>query len=335
MNKNLIYKGYQTNIQFDKEDNIYYGKIENIHDMVNFHGNTLEEVKKEFEIAVEDYLVFCNEIGKIPEIPSKKIYIETNKSKERAISFEKELKEFLIKEKQTIVTTPEDSDFIISLGGDGTFIETANKYRKINKPIFGINCGTLGYLTEGTIENYQEKLKKIFHNKFAEENRLVLDCFVKDNFFKNALNDVVLLRNDKYIIRFEIYVNDEFLTKFSADGIIVSTPTGATGYALSCGGAFIDSASEMIELTAISPHTLVNRSIVLDKNSVIKIVMKHGVGILTCDNQEYSKKIINETEIIIQTSEEITKVIKVDNESFIERISRVFNEFKNEYKKEP
>lgn len=332
MSKNLTYKGYQTKIKFDEEDKIYYGKIENIHDMVNFHGNTLEEAIKEFKIAVKDYLSFCNEIGKTPEISSKKIYIETNKSKNKAVLFEKELKDFLMKEKQIIVTTPEDSDFVISLGGDGTFIETANKYRKLNKPIFGINCGTLGYLTEGTIENYQEKLKKIFQNKFTEENRLVLDCSINDKFFETALNDVVLLRNDNHIIRFEIYVNEKYLTNFSADGLIISTPTGATGYALSCGGTFIESASEMIELTAISPHTLVNRSIVLDKNSIIKIIMKQGVGILTCDNQEYSQNIINETQIVVHTSKEITKVIKVDNESFIERISKVLNEYQQEYK---
>lgn len=258
----------------------------------------------------------------------KAFYLEVNESKEKALIVEEDIQKFLNSKEQEIVRNPSKADIIISLGGDGTFIQTANKYRYLNLPLFGINCGTLGYLTEGTINNYKEKLLKIINDEYIEENRMILKGKVKKGnklLEYEALNDIVITKKRFETIRLNVYVNNEFLTNYVADGLICSTPTGSTGYALSVGGAIIDPCSKMLEIIPIAAHTLLNRGIVLSENNEVIIKLNKERQVNEAQVIFDGNNVLNfnkEDELVIAISNNFTKVIKVDKESFVEMLSK-------------
>ena len=137
-------------------------------------------------------------------------FIEVNKDKDCAIKLEKELASFLIENKQEITQEIKKSDIILSLGGDGTFIRAVNKYRKHNKGIIGINCGTLGYLTELNPNNYKEKLLKLINQEYTVNKRIGIVGEV-NGIKKEACNDVVIRNNSMNIIDFDVYIDNNFL----------------------------------------------------------------------------------------------------------------------------
>ena len=243
-------------------------------------------------------------------------FIEKYKDNEKALVLEQELILFLKENKQEVSSNIKDCDFILSLGGDGTFIRAVNKYRKYNKAILGINCGHLGYLTELNAFNYKEKLLKLINNKYTINKRVGLTGTI-NNIHKDACNDIVIRNNNMNIIDFDVYVNDTFLSSFKADGIIISTPIGSTGYALSCGGSFVDPNSENILLN------LMNRSIVLNSNVEIKIVMKEvrGETAIAIDG-DILTVLKNEDIVYIKKSKNPTRIIEIEKTSFINLISQ-------------
>lgn len=249
-------------------------------------------------------------------------FIETNTNKKNAIEFEKDLTLFLEKMKQKITKNIEDCDIILSLGGDGTFIRAVNKYRNYNKGILGINCGTLGYLTELTPFNYKEKLLKLLKGTYSINKRIGIVGNIKNKTYE-ACNDIIIRNNSMNIISFDVFVDNIFLSSFKADGIIVSTPIGSTGYSLSCGGSFIDPNSKNILINLISPHTLMNRSIVLNSDSEIRIIIKdiNGDTDVAIDGDIISR-LQNNEEIIIKQSDNPSKIIEIEKTSFIENISK-------------
>lgn len=248
-------------------------------------------------------------------------FIEVNKDKEKAVNLYRNLLTFLHDNKQFITKDVSKTDFILSLGGDGTFIRTANKYRKYGKPILGINCGTLGYLTELNPDNYKEKLLKLFNNNYSIHNRIGIEGSVYE-ITKEACNDVYIRNNSMSVIDFCILVDNNYLATFKADGVIISTPMGSTGYALSCGGSFVDPDSDVILLNLIAPHTLMNRSIILNSNSEIKIIIKEVRG--NCEiaiDGDIVRKLNNKDKIIIRKSNIPTKIAEIDQRNFINLIS--------------
>jgi NAD+ kinase len=249
-------------------------------------------------------------------------FIEKYKGNEKALVLEQELILFLKENKQEVSSNIKDCDFILSLGGDGTFIRAVNKYRKYNKAILGINCGHLGYLTELNISNYKEKLLKLINNEYTINKRVGLTGTI-NNMQKDACNDIVIRNNNMNIIDFDVYVNDTFLSSFKADGIIISTPIGSTGYALSCGGSFVDPNSDNILLNLIAPHTLMNRSIVLNSNVEIKIVMKEvrGETAVAVDGDILSV-LKNEDIVYVKKSKNPTRIVEIEKTSFINLISQ-------------
>ena len=249
-------------------------------------------------------------------------FIEKYKGNEKTLVLEQELILFLKENKQEVSSNIKDCDFILSLGGDGTFIRAVNKYRKYNKAILGINCGHLGYLTELNISNYKEKLLKLINNEYTINKRVGLTGTI-NNMQKDACNDIVIRNNNMNIINFDVYVNDTFLSSFKADGIIISTPIGSTGYALSCGCPFVDPNSDNILLNLIAPHTLMNRSIVLNSNVEIKIVMKEvrGETAVAVDGDILSV-LKNEDIVYVKKSKNPTRIVEIEKTSFINLISQ-------------
>lgn len=163
------------------------------------------------------------------------------------------------------------SDVLISLGGDGTILATAQVIGESQKPILGVNLGTLGFLTETNVSELYEHLKKIISGNFKIEKRFSLEgSFKGKKFF--ALNDFVIEKGKfTRLIETKVDVNGDFVNNYLSDGIIISTPTGSTAYSLSCGGPIVTPETEVVVLTPVSPHNLTTRPLVFPIQNEISI----------------------------------------------------------------
>lgn len=164
-------------------------------------------------------------------------------------------------------------DFFFSLGGDGTMLESVTFVGKSEIPILGINTGRLGFLATTSRENADKALDSLFKGNYKTESRTLLKLSSTPKLFGNlnfALNDLTIMKKDtSSMITVHVYVDGELLNSYWADGIIVSTPTGSTGYSLSCGGPLVYPKSESFVITPVSPHNLGSRPIVIADNSEI------------------------------------------------------------------
>jgi NAD+ kinase len=169
-------------------------------------------------------------------------------------------------------------DLAIVLGGDGTLLNVARTLAPFKIPLVGVNQGRLGFLTDISIDTVQRTISGIMRGNFVTEKRMLLSASVsrdgKHIFDSLAFNDVVMHRgNNSSMLEFEVRIDGEYLYNQRADGLIVSTPTGSTAYALSAGGPILHPALEAIALVPVAPHTLSNRPIVLKSESTLEILM--------------------------------------------------------------
>lgn len=229
----------------------------------------------------------------------------------------------------------EKTECILVLGGDGTLLRAARNMVDRDIPLIGINLGTLGYLAEVEIGAIEDALDKLLSDDFTREERMMLEGRVnsKDKSEDNyALNDIVISRcGSLQILTFHIYVNGQFLNSFSADGMLVATPTGSTGYNMSAGGPVVEPAANLLLLTPICPHTLNTRSIVLSPEDEIRIEIpqgkdgrlqaveasfdgSHKIGLVTGDN------------IVIRKAAKTTGILKLNTESFLSVLHKKMSE---------
>ncbi len=191
--------------------------------------------------------------------------------------FQKHLKATVFKKFKWKTYEPGDSlkklDVFLSIGGDGTLLESVTHIGKDETPILGINTGRLGFLATISKDDVEESLEKIFRGAFTLDKRAVLRLESNNKLFGNlnfALNDFTLVKKDSSsMITVHTFIDGELLNSYWADGIIVSTPTGSTGYALSCGGPLVFPRSGNFIITPVSPHNLTVRPIVVSDNSEI------------------------------------------------------------------
>lgn len=231
---------------------------------------------------------------------------------------------------------PQGVDCMVVLGGDGTVLQAARETKKLHIPIIGVNLGTLGYMTEIEPANLPEALDKLIAGDYEQESRMMLNgkVYHGDGSTEEgwALNDIVISRSGSLqIIKFDIYVNGQFLHDYQADGMIVTTPTGSTGYNLSAGGPLVDPKAKLIMLTPICPHTLNKRSIILPPEDVVEIEIPKGREgqLQTVEaNFDGSHKIALGTgdRIRIVQSEKITEFIQLNQVSFLERLHKKLHE---------
>lgn len=323
----MRYRGFYGNCEFSEEDQVYWGKIKLEKDLCTYESDTYDQIETEFHRAVDDYLLTCEELGKA--IPALTFYLFVNSSKSLALSLEEKIKEYLVGKGQKLTSELEEADILLSLGGDGTFIRAANLIHDqgLNTPIFGINCGTLGYLTEGTKHTVWECLDQIIARKFMEEDRARIwgECIDGGEELRGTgLNEILLAKKDTGILTFDILVNGQYLMELRADGMICSTPTGATGYALSCGGSFLTPTSNLFQLTPLAPHTLLNRSFVLDESACVELMLNPGCEANMVVDGNCLGTIHGGYTLKIKLSKNTTKVISVERDSFIHRISQNF-----------
>ena len=182
------------------------------------------------------------------------------------------------------------ADMILSIGGDGTMLATAFHAQFYNKPVLGVNFGKLGFLAEVNVNQMDIIIKEIKQGKFSVEERLVLkgECIGHKVESLYGINDIVIDKGGwPKMIEITITVGGEYVTTFVADGIIISTPTGSTGYSISTGGPIVSPKTNVITLCPISPHSLTMRPLVLpsDEEIVIKVNSLHKDIHLNCDGQ--------------------------------------------------
>jgi len=274
----------------------------------------------------------------------KKVYIIVNTRKEPAKSTAKEILLWLTKngcigyvEAQVKLDLDVDVaiidekimseiDFAIILGGDGTIIHSARQLGQYSIPILGINLGSLGFLAEMEESEWQDHLKCVLEGRYEVENRMMLEVKIYDQGELVdqgiGLNDVVISRTTlSRMVGFSLYVNNEFVNDYFADGVILSTPTGSTAYNLSAGGPVLAPHSEMMVMTPICPHSLGSRSIVLSSKDQVKIAFEHNRQswseslMVTIDGQE-GIQINKETQVIISKAEIQTQLIQLKGHNF-------------------
>jgi len=190
-------------------------------------------------------------------------------------------------------TLGKESDLAIVVGGDGTFLSAARSLANFKTPILGINLGHLGFLVDISPENMFENLEQVLQGNYVSECRFLLQAQIirNDRIIANedAFNDVVIhIRDVARMMEFDTYINGQFVNFQRADGMVISTPTGSTAYALSSGGPLLHATLNAISLVPICPHTLTNRPLVINADSEVEIVIgesKQSTSQVTFDGQ--------------------------------------------------
>ena len=216
-----------------------------------------------------------------------------------------------IKLDYTVFSSYKDLDksfnLMITIGGDGTLLRSISFVRNLEIPIIGINTGRLGFLATLNQDLLKPKLEKIIKGEFKVENRTLLEVIIDDkksNDFPYALNEITVGRkNTTSMIKIRTNLDGEFLNSYWADGLIISTPTGSTGYSLSCGGPIMSPQSQTLALTPIAPHNLNARPIIIPDNTEIELSVsgREDFHLLSLDSRIISVK--NENSITIRKAD--------------------------------
>lgn len=220
------------------------------------------------------------------------------------------------------------AELVVVLGGDGTLISVARLFSDRDVPILGVNLGSLGFLTEITLEEMYPRLELCLQSAPRVSARMMLMVTLhregKQNEIHHVLNDVVFNKGAlARIVDLETKINKQFLTTYKADGLIVATPTGSTGYSMSAGGPIIQPQMSCIVITPICPHTLTNRPIVVTDESIICVTIKSSFDenvFLTLDGQVgielqegdsvEVRKALNKTSLVISRSRDYFELLR-------------------------
>lgn len=219
--------------------------------------------------------------------------------------------------------------FILALGGDGTILAASRAVGSSGVPIAGINLGGLGFLAEVAVEEIYERLELIQKGEYLVEERMVLEAVVdddKETHFR-ALNDIVIERRfSSRMMSISVKVDGSFFNDYTADGIIIATPTGSTAYSLSAGGPIIVPPLQAMVVTPISPHSLSQRPVVLKPDSSIDISFKNAPEemLLSMDGQT-SVKIRKDQSVSVVRAENDIKLIKWKDKSYFDTLRAKLN----------
>ncbi|MBI3194823.1 MAG: NAD(+)/NADH kinase [Ignavibacteriae bacterium] len=205
------------------------------------------------------------------------------------------------------------SDMLIALGGDGTMLSTARLVGSKGKPILGINLGKLGFLAEVSIEETHQCIDDIVQGKYFLEERMVLEAkSLSDNELFYALNEIVIDKGAlPRVIELETSVDNDYMVTYSADGIILNTPTGSTAYSLASGGPIVNPSCKVITINPIAPHTLSARPVIVSDASEIKVSVKSTghFAHITADGQ-VEKFYDTPTEFVVRKADYNIKLVK-------------------------
>lgn len=210
--------------------------------------------------------------------------------------------------------------FMLSLGGDGTFLETLMYVRDSGIPILGINTGRLGFLANVAKTEINSAVDALVGNRYTIEPRALLSLTTENNLFGDlnyALNELTIMKKDSLaMVTVNAYIDGEYLNSYFADGLIVATPTGSTAYSLSCGGPLVMPGSENFLITPIAPHNLNVRPLIISDNKIItlKISGRSNQYLVTMDSR--SEVIDSSVELTLKKAGFYANLVKLENQSF-------------------
>lgn len=263
----------------------------------------------------------------------KDIFVFFNRNNVEMVIEEKFLKilyeEKIIEKQYNTFSSHEDLnssfDILISIGGDGTILRAATFVRDSGIPILGVNAGRLGFLAKVQKENIESFLKIVLEKKYtiSERTLLTIDCSTNEigmdiNF---AMNEISVSRKDTTsMITIETFLNDEYLNSYWADGLIISTPTGSTGYSLSCGGPILTPEVKGFVITPIAPHNLNARPLVIPDDTIIKLKVsgREEQYLVSLDSRMVS--VNNNAELTISKTPFKIKMVEIPEETFFKTL---------------
>lgn len=217
-----------------------------------------------------------------------------------------------------------DASFAISVGGDGTFLKTAANVGNKGIPIIGINTGRLGFLADVLPKDIESCIEALKHGDYFIEHRSVLRVSDSKNslsIFPYALNEVAILKHDNSsMIGIRTLIDGNYLTTYQADGLILSTPTGSTGYSLSVGGPIVSPTSRSVVLTPVAPHSLNVRPIILDDNITIRLSVQSRNHNFLASIDGRSQSFPDDVELMIRRAPYPINLVKRHNNHFFETL---------------
>ncbi|MDE5939337.1 MAG: NAD(+)/NADH kinase [Lachnospiraceae bacterium] len=275
----------------------------------------------------------------------KRFFLITNEAKDPAGAFTKKITDIIERHGGEAVCVKNERhalaesgmagvDCALVLGGDGTLLRAAGNMMDSDIPLLGINLGTLGYLAEVESACAEEAVIKLLRDEYVREERMMLSGRVMagQEEERYALNDIVISRcGSLQILNVRIYVNDRFLNDYCADGVIVATPTGSTGYNLSAGGPIVEPSARLLLLTPICPHTLNTRSIVFSPEDEITVEIpagKDGHEQVVEASFDGSNTVTLRTgdRVRIRRSDKTTGIVRLNTESFLTVLHKKMSE---------
>ena len=211
------------------------------------------------------------------------------------------------------------SDLIIAIGGDGTLLSSSRNFGMHGIPILGINLGKLGFLTDIAPSNITSDLNKIINGEFLEDKRIFLEATIGRNNEKyKALNEIVLHSGSiAQLIEYDLFINEEFVYRQKADGLIVSTPTGSTAYSLSGNGPIVSPDVKAFTLLPMFPHSLNARTFIIDQDKEIRLsVQKKSKAFLSMDSH-LNLKVTSKEDVYIRKAQNELTLIHPKDHSFL------------------
>lgn len=210
-------------------------------------------------------------------------------------------------------------DLALSVGGDGTFLRTAAVVGNSDIPVLGINTGRLGFLADVNFSDLKETLHEIFTGEYEIEERSLLEIAVDEP--NRALNEVAILKQDTAsMLTIHTYINNDFLTSYQADGLVVATPTGSTAYSLSVGGPILVPSSPSFVLSPIAPHNLTSRPLIVQDDAKIKLRIESRSNSFLVSLDGQSQVCHVRTEIEVKKADYMLKVVKRKGHTFYETL---------------
>jgi len=210
-------------------------------------------------------------------------------------------------------------EMLLAMGGDGTMLRAARIVGRSGKPVLGINLGSLGFLTEISLEDLYPTLERVLAGDYRLEHRMVLEAVVErsgQTFY--ALNDAVI-RAPSRIVEMEVTLDGQYVSNYMADGLIVSTPTGSTAYSLACGGPILHPTMETLVVTPICPHTLAIRPMIVSASQTVEATVhcKMEEPLITADGQ-VSQNILSGDRIAFRKASHTIPLVRTTGKTFYE-----------------
>ncbi|MBO5733986.1 MAG: NAD(+)/NADH kinase [Clostridia bacterium] len=211
-------------------------------------------------------------------------------------------------------------DIFLVLGGDGTLLSIAKVASELKIPVIGVNLGRLGFLSEIEKDSLKEDIDLLLNKEFKIQERMMVSAKLSDGKEVSALNDIVITRENSFlkILEFDVYLDDEFVDHFKADGVIVSTPTGSTAYSLSAGGPIVDPSMDIMIITPICPHKMYSRTIIVSnsKKITVKNCSSDGTTAIVAADSQISGEILKDESVVIEASQDRFKLIRLHGFKF-------------------